>query len=530
MANIIANERLVEKEKEKSLLLSVSKDITACRSKNEFLNVINYKLKNLIDAKEVVISVLNDDGETHSTFLHDLTGAPPQAERSTRKYPLVDGIYESVSSSTSAVMLDLEELLTRGSAPSYIDSFYKNGIRQGIAIPLIENNRVIGAIFMYMEKKIATERYPLSLLQGIASQIAIAVSNIRAYEKIQQQLKEIDYYKALLEEENQYLHQQIKTAFDDSSDMIGHAGGLKEVSNLISRVAASDTTVLILGETGTGKELVARALHSASPRKDKLIIKVNCAALPATLIESELFGHEKGSFTGATERRIGKFELANNGTLFLDEIGELALELQVKLLRALQEKEIERIGGKEVIKTNVRIIAATNRNLYQEVEAGRFRSDLYYRLNVFPITIPSLKERVEDIPALVSYFMNKLSGKLGKNIQNIGTDAMSALMAHTWPGNVRELEHVIERSALMAKDSTIREVYMPNNSKSVTPVNPEVVKIKSLDESERDHIKAILMRCNGKIKGAGGAAELLGLPSTTLHSKMKKLGIAKDDY
>lgn len=531
VANILFREHILEREKETSFLLSVSKDITSCRSKSEFLSVINHKLKDLINAKEIIISLINDDGETHSVFITETQHLHPDyAEMPEQNYPVQDGIYEKVLSSTDPLVLNLEELLKRENIRQYTDFFYKNGITQAIAIPLIENNRAIGGIFMYMEKKLPEAHYPLGLLQGISSQIAIAVSNIRAYEKIQQQLKEIDYYKALLEEENQYLQQQIKTVFDDGSDMIGHAGGLKEVSELISRVAPSDTTVLILGETGTGKELVARALHNASPRKDKLMIKVNCAALPASLIESELFGHEKGSFTGATERRIGKFELANNGTLFLDEIGELALELQVKLLRALQEKEIERIGGKEVIKTNVRIIAATNRNLYQEVEGGRFRSDLYYRLNVFPIIIPSLKERSEDIPALVSHFMGKLSGRVGKNIVKITPDAMRALEEHTWPGNVRELEHVIERSALMTKDNTIREVYIPNNGRATVRATPLVAKIKSLDESERDHIKAILKRCNGKIKGAGGAAELLGLPPTTLHSKMKKLGIAKDEY
>lgn len=313
--------------------------------------------------------------------------------------------------------------------------------------------------------------------------------------------------------------------------MVGHNGGLKDVAYLISRVADTDTTVLILGETGTGKELVAKALHNSSPRKDKLMIRVNCAALPATLIESELFGHEKGSFTGATERRIGKFELANNSTLFLDEIGELALELQVKLLRALQEKEIERIGGKTVVKVNVRIIAATNRDLLQEVQAGRFRSDLYYRLNVFPISMPALRDRAEDIPVLVAHFINKLAQKLDKKITGIAPEELNKLKLYNWPGNVRELEHVMERSAIMATDYTIREIFLPDgNRKAMANPAMQEFKTKSLEDSERDHIRAVLTKCGGKVKGAGGAAELLGVPPTTLHSKMKKLGITKDTY
>jgi len=367
-------------------------------------------------------------------------------------------------------------------------------------------------------------------LGGVGSQISIAVANIIANEKIQQQLEEIDHYKLMLEEENLYLQQQMKTVLNDGN-MVGHSGGLKSVSYLISRVADSDTTVLIQGETGTGKELVAKALHDSSSRKEKLMIRVNCAALPATLIESELFGHEKGSFTGATERRIGKFELANNSTLFLDEIGELALELQVKLLRALQEKEIERIGGNALIKTNVRIVAATNRNLLQEVEAGRFRSDLYYRLNVFPISLPALRERAEDIPVLVAHFVDKLSKKIGKKITGVGAEALNKLKLYPWPGNVRELEHVMERSAIMATGYTIKEIFLPEGGRHILPDNkPREARTKSLEDSERDHIKATLIRCGGKVKGAGGAAQLLGVPPTTLHSKMKKLGIIKDEY
>jgi formate hydrogenlyase transcriptional activator len=299
---------------------------------------------------------------------------------------------------------------------------------------------------------------------------------------------------------------------------------LQKVFDLISNVARSDSTVLLLGETGTGKELIARAIHNDSSRRDKLMVKVNCAAIPASLVESELFGHERGSFTGATERRIGKFELANHSTLFLDEIGEMALDMQVKLLRAIQEKEIERIGGKGVIKTDVRIIAATNRNLLKEVEAGRFRSDLFYRLEVFPIHVPPLRERKEDIPLLVSHFIEKLTRKSGKKIKHISAKVMKEMMLYDWPGNIRELEHVVERGILMTTGPTLKEIYLPQTTKET--ISAEIT-LKTLEQNERDHIIAALKKSDGRVRGYHGAAELLNIPPTTLHSKIKKLKIKK---
>ncbi|WP_243630351.1 sigma-54 interaction domain-containing protein [Taibaiella soli] len=328
-----------------------------------------------------------------------------------------------------------------------------------------------------------------------------------------------------MEQENLYLQEQI--SFENNhSEIIGSASSLTNVFQLISNVAYSDTSVLIMGETGTGKELIARAIHNASPRKDQLMIKVNCAALPPTLIESELFGHEKGSFTGATERRTGKFELADHSTLFLDEIGEMPIDLQVKLLRAIQEKEIERIGGKTVIKTNVRIIAATNRYLQKEVEEGRFRADLYYRLNVFPVVLPALRERKEDMKQLITHFIQKLSNRLGKKITGVSPAVMLELSTYDWPGNIRELENVIERSILMAKGPIIEEVFLIRSSKKMT-MQQEGAIDKSLEQMEREHIIAILQQCKGKIRGEDGAAAILNIPPTTLHSKMKKLGITK---
>jgi formate hydrogenlyase transcriptional activator len=313
------------------------------------------------------------------------------------------------------------------------------------------------------------------------------------------------------------------------SDIIGSSTEMGKVFQLISQVSPSKSTVLILGETGTGKELIARAIHDTSPRKDKIMVKVNCAALPPHLIESELFGHERGSFTGATERRIGKFELANNGTLFLDEIGEMPQELQVKLLRVLQEKEIERIGGTGTIKVNVRIIAATNRNLQQEVADLKFRSDLYYRLNVFPITLPSLRDRREDIPILTAHFITRFSSESGKKINSISKKVQFELSNYDWPGNVRELEHVIERTILLTHGTTLKEVFLPTSRiiKADSDHSDNFV-VKTLDDNERDYIIRVLNKCNGKLSGYGGAAALLGVPSSTLSSKIAKLKITKE--
>ncbi|GGM95973.1 hypothetical protein GCM10010967_31860 [Dyadobacter beijingensis] len=307
-------------------------------------------------------------------------------------------------------------------------------------------------------------------------------------------------------------------------EIIGNGREMQKVFRALSQVSFTNSTVLLLGETGTGKELVARAIHLASGRRNKPMVRVNCAALPATLIESELFGHERGSFTGAMERRIGKFELAHNSTLFLDEIGEMPADLQVKLLRAIQEREIERIGGTMSIKVDVRIIAATNRDLETEVREGRFRSDLYYRLNVFPITLPPLRDRRDDIPALASHFVTHYAKANGRNITRISGSAMKELLAYPWPGNVRELEHLIERSVLMATENVIRHITLP----VAKPGHTSEIYFKTHAENERDHIIAILNKCNGKVYGPGGAAQILQLKVGTLNSKIKKLGITRE--
>lgn len=305
--------------------------------------------------------------------------------------------------------------------------------------------------------------------------------------------------------------------------MVGQSPGMLSVLDKIEIVAPLDTSVLILGESGTGKEQVARSIHNRSSRHDQPLVVVNCASLPANLVETELFGHEKGAFTGAFDKKLGKFELADGGTIFLDEVGELTADVQVKLLRVLQEQEIDRIGGRHPIKIDVRIIAATNRNLEVEMETGHFRLDLYYRLFVFPINVPSLRERPEDILTLATYFLNRYAKKYGKEIDGFSEDIMESMMAYAWPGNVRELEHFIERSVLLTKGMLITESQLPKQSKVSFPEEP--IKLKTIDENERDYILSVLERCSGRIRGPKGAAEIMGVPPTTLHSKMRRLGI-----
>jgi two-component system response regulator HydG len=313
------------------------------------------------------------------------------------------------------------------------------------------------------------------------------------------------------------------------SGIIGKSPVINEILRKITIVANTDTSVLITGESGTGKERIAHAIHENSLRKSKQLVVVNCAALPLTLVEAELFGYEKGAFTGANAQRIGKFEQAVGSTLFLDEIGELPLEAQVKLLRVLQEKEIDRIGGNQAIKIDVRIIAATNRNLEVEVAEGRFRLDLYYRLSVFPIEVPPLRDRKEDIEDLAHFFLEKTCKATKRNIKSITPKVLEQLQSYRWPGNIRELEHLIERSTLFTSGDKMTEVHLPDN-KIIIPGIDNTGALQSLENMERNHILQALQACCGKITGPQGAAEILKISSTTLYSKMKKLGIQQEHY
>jgi transcriptional regulator with GAF, ATPase, and Fis domain len=346
---------------------------------------------------------------------------------------------------------------------------------------------------------------------------------------------EIEKLSEQLKQENRYLQEEVKTTanFDE---IIGKSMPLQKVFDLVRQVSNTDTSVIILGESGTGKELIARSIHNSSARKGKILVKVNCATLPANLIESELFGHEKGAFTGAIDKRIGKFELAHGGSIFLDEIGELPTDLQAKLLRVLQEKEFERLGGKNTLKADVRIITATNRDLEKEVSEGRFRLDLYYRLNVFPIKLPALRERIEDIPLLANFFAKKFCTKVGKRFTNIDPLAMDELLRYDWPGNIRELENVVERAVIIHDGESTLAWGQPLINRFTVAKEEHALPAKTLDEvkqkqhdTEREYLISVLRTANGRIRGRNGASELLGLKPTTLESRMKKLSITKED-
>jgi len=340
-------------------------------------------------------------------------------------------------------------------------------------------------------------------------------------ERAEAALVEIQKLKDQLEAEREYLQEEIKLAYNHEN-IIGQSDGLNYVLYKVEQIASSDTIVLVLGETGTGKELVARAIHGLSLRKERTLVKVNCSTLPSNLIESELFGHEKGAFTGAHSRHLGRFEVADGTTLFLDEIGELPLELQPKLLRVVQDGEFERLGSSHTIKIDVRIIAATNRNLEEEVRRGRFREDLWYRLNVFPITMPPLRDRLDDIPLLVDFYIKKITKRMGKSIAVIPTSVMHALQQYHWPGNVRELENVLERAVINSSGPKLHLV-----DELDTPHKDLSTAHKRLETIERDHILQILEQTHWKVSGPKGAAEILGLNRSTLRARMRKLGIHK---
>jgi chemotaxis protein methyltransferase CheR len=334
-------------------------------------------------------------------------------------------------------------------------------------------------------------------------------------------LLEIKKLKDQLEAERAYLQDEIKLEYNHEN-IVGNSDGLKYVLYKIEQISRSNTTVLILGETGTGKELVARALHGSSLRKNRALIKVNCATLPANLIESELFGHEKGAFTGSEARQLGRFEVANGGTLFLDEIGELPLELQAKLLRVIQDGEFERLGSSHTIKVDTRILAATNRNLEEEVRNGRFREDLWYRLNIFPITVPPLRDRQDDIPLLADFYVKKIAKRIGKTITIIPTGVMNTLLDYHWPGNIRELENVLERAVINSSGCKLRLV-----DELKKPVKDPGTSRKSLQTVEKEHILRILEQTKWKISGKDSAADVLGLDRSTLRARMRKLDIER---
>jgi len=401
--------------------------------------------------------------------------------------------------------------------------FAKRALEVGLqtlhCIPLKTSNGTLGVLKVGSTRENAFSEADQDLLSEVGAQLAIALDNARAY-------REIAHLKDRLTEEKLYLEDEIRAELG-FEEIIGDSPALKRVLGQAKIVAASEATVLILGETGTGKELIARAVHRMSKRSENSFIKMNCAAIPTGLLESELFGHEKGAFTGAINQKVGRLELADQGTLFLDEVGDIPLELQPKLLRVLQDQEFERLGSNKTIRVNVRLIAATNRDLAKSVAERQFRSDLYYRLRVFPIHMPPLRERRKDIPQLVRYFVQKFARRMNKQIETITSETMDALANWDWPGNIRELENLIERSVILTEGTVLRP---PLAELTLYPEELPQETDNTLEAAERDHIARVLKETRGVISGRHGAAAKLGLKRTTLQSKMQKLGISRQEY
>ncbi|MGH9513198.1 MAG: sigma 54-interacting transcriptional regulator [Terriglobales bacterium] len=405
-----------------------------------------------------------------------------------------------------------------GMHSTFANGMLEQGMRTLCCIPLVTRDGTLGTLNLASREDNAFMLEDISFLKQVAAQVAIALDNTRAYREIAQLTKRLATEKLYLEDEI-----RLERNFEE---IIGDSPALKRVLGQAKTVAPSDATVLILGDTGTGKELAARAIHRMSSRKDSSFIKLNCAAIPTGLLESELFGHEKGAFTGAVTQKVGRLELADDGTLFLDEVGDIPLELQPKLLRVLQDQEFERLGGTRTIRVSIRLIAATNRDLAKAVTEREFRSDLFYRLNVFPIIMPPLRERGKDIPLLVRYFVQKFARRMNKQIETIPTETMHALSGWEWPGNVRELENFIERSVILS-DGPVLNVPLAE----LRPPNYEESRLNgTLKSVERDHILQVLRETGGVIAGSNGAAMRLGLKRTTLQSRMQKLGIHRDEY
>jgi formate hydrogenlyase transcriptional activator len=394
-------------------------------------------------------------------------------------------------------------------------------------LPLVSRGRVLGIFGVVKYQDDAFTGNDIEFLTQIANQVAIAVENACAFGEIRD-------LKDQLSKEKLYLEDEIRSEMN-FAQIIGKSAALHRVLKPVETVAPTDSTVLIYGETGTGKELIARAIHDLSPRRSKPFVKLNCAAIPTGLLESELFGHEKGAFTGAIAQRIGRFEVANGGTIFLDEIGEIPLELQTKLLRVLQEREFERLGSSRTLRTDARLIAATNRDLEEMVSEQKFRSDLFFRLNVFPVHVPPLREREGDIPLLVGHFAQQFSRRMNKAIETIPSTTMDALCRYHWPGNIRELQNVIERAVILSTDSTLNvdvadlKISAGHVAEKTTPPrSPRNGALQDvLEQSQRQHILKALSECNWVVAGPHGAAAHLGLKRSTLQLRMKKFGISR---
>jgi formate hydrogenlyase transcriptional activator len=509
------------------------REVRVERDRSKLLLDINNALVSHLDLRELVKAisgslqpVLQHDCVALAIYDPDIGKMFAQAVSSGLE-PMDEGVYYDPEGTASGLTFKTGE-------PVYIPrpdfnrfpspvtkGFFDRGLKSLYAVPIAVHGRMLGAMSISSLREDALTLSDQELFQQVAKQVAIAAANALA-------VKDLETLKDKLAQEKLYLEDEIRSELN-FEEIVGQSHALREVLKLVDTVASSDSTVLLLGETGTGKELIARAVHDHSRRRSRTFVKLNCAAIPTGLLESELFGHEKGAFTGAIAQKIGRLELADQGTLFLDEVGDIPLEIQPKLLRALQEREFERLGSTHTKKVNVRLVAATNRDLERMMGDGRFRSDLYYRLNVFPIRIPPLRERTEDIPLLVRYFAEKFSRQMQKNIESIPADTMSKLQMWHWPGNVRELENLIERSVILSSGKalqvTVAEMKPPAND-----LPPPVTNSSTLQATEREHIIKILRDTRGILAGPNGAASKLGLKRTTLQYKMKKLGITREHW
>ncbi len=400
------------------------------------------------------------------------------------------------------------------------DEYYaREGLSRMINLPLLAREHCLGTLNIGSVQPGEPDPEDLKFLQQVATQIAYAIDHVLAYERIERLTEQLRH-------ENEYLAAEVK-ASRIPDQLVGSTPVFQRVVDLVRTVAGTHTTVLLLGETGTGKDVLARAVHDLSPRRDKPFIRVNCAALPAGLVESELFGHERGAFTGADQRRPGRFELANRGTLFLDEIGEMPMETQAKLLRVLQDGMVDRIGGTQPIEVDVRLVTATNADLAAGITKGTFRADLYYRLNIFPITVPPLRDRQDDIPLLAHHFLTQLAKKLKRPGLRLDPQSLDRLMAYRWPGNVRELQNILERAVILSRSSLVEvQDTLLQKLPAATPAPQEDSSLK-LGELERNHILEVLEKTGWRIYGEGGAANLLGLNPETLRSRLRKLGLRR---
>ncbi|MBG2705831.1 formate hydrogenlyase transcriptional activator FlhA [Klebsiella oxytoca] len=468
-----------------------------------------------IDAISVVLRS-NRKGKLNIYSTHYLDASHPVHDQS--DVDEAGTLTERVFKSKEMLLLNLHEHDPLAPYEKMLFEMWDNKIQTLCLLPLMSGNTLLGVLKLAQcDEKVFTTTN-LKLLRQIAERVSIAIDNALAYREIQR-------LKERLVDENLALTEQLNNVESEFGEIIGRSEAMNSVLKQVEMVAQSDSTVLILGETGTGKELIARAIHNLSGRNSRRMVKMNCAAMPAGLLESDLFGHERGAFTGASAQRIGRFELADKSSLFLDEVGDMPIELQPKLLRVLQEQEFERLGSNKLIHTDVRLIAATNRDLKQMVADREFRSDLYYRLNVFPIHLPPLRERPEDIPLLVKAFTFKIARRLGRNIDSIPAETLRLLSRMEWPGNVRELENVIERAVLLTRGSVL-QLSLPEMSLETEPLPAEVLPEEGEDEYQL--IVRVLKESNGVVAGPKGAAQRLGLKRTTLLSRMKRLGINKD--